>query len=119
MDKNKQVEIIVKNSKTPEERIKAHESRAENVDKKLSYGVQNSRYNVKDMVKYLKSKFDVDFYSISYGDLKEKATQQKSYLLDIACDVKELINEKDSSKYFNISTMLDLFLENSVKKKTN
>lgn len=66
-------------------------------------------YSVKDMAKYIKSKHNIDFYELSYDALKTRAINNDSYLLDIACDIKELLQENTKIKYEHIGILLDVF----------
>lgn len=67
--------------------------------------------SVKDMAKFLKAKHDVDFYNLSSEALKTQAIAKKSYLIDIACDIKEILQDNSKVKYENINIMLEIFFK--------
>ena len=66
-------------------------------------------YTVGQMKEALKKGWEIDFHNTEYGALKTRAVAEKSYLLDIAADVKELLTDSGTDKYFFIDTLLTLF----------
>lgn len=81
--------------------------------KTTTYHSEKNKPNksVKDMARFLKTKYDVDFYTLNYEALKTQAILKKSYLIDIACDIKEILQDSNKIKYENINTMLELFFK--------
>jgi hypothetical protein len=89
--------------------------------KTTTYHSEKNKPNksVKDMARFLKTKYDVDFYTLNYEALKTQAILKKSYLIDIACDIKEILQDSNKTlhrrhhdiKYENINTMLELFFK--------
>ena len=72
---------------------------------------------LKSVIKSIKSKYDIDFNRVSYFKLKEEALESymkdenKSYVLDIMADVKEILtdrNEEAETKKFLVKTLLEL-----------
>lgn len=66
-------------------------------------------YTVSQMVSYLRKEWDIDFHKTEWRALKTKAVNERSYLLDLACDIKELLTEQGTDKYFYIDTLLEEF----------
>lgn len=66
-------------------------------------------YTVAQMVSFLKKEWGIDYHNIGYGVLKTKAVIERSYLLDLACDIKELLTENGIDKYFYIDWLLEEF----------
>lgn len=63
------------------------------------------------MAKFLKNKYDVDFYNSSCEALKTQAILKKSYLIDISCDIKETLQDSNKNKYENINILLEIFFK--------
>lgn len=66
-------------------------------------------YSVSEMNRYLRKEYDIDFHNTEYRILKGKAISYNDYLLDIACDIKELLTDEGNDKYFYIDVLLSEF----------
>lgn len=66
-------------------------------------------YSVSQMVLWLKQNWEIDFHKTEWRVLKIRAVAERSYLLDLACDVKELLTEQGTDKYFYIDVLLGEF----------
>lgn len=66
-------------------------------------------YTVGQMKDYIKKQWGIEFHNIEYGALKTKAVAEKSVLLDIAADIKELLTDSGTDKYVYIDVLLTEF----------
>lgn len=66
-------------------------------------------YTVGQMKEQLKKHWGIDFHNIEYGALKTRAVAEKSYPLDIAADIKELLTDSGTDKYVYIDVLLTEF----------
>lgn len=72
--------------------------------------MNNKEYTVSQMVTFIRKTWDIDFHKTEWRVLKTRAVNERSYLLDLACDIKELLTEQGTdNKYFYIDTLLEEF----------
>lgn len=77
--------------------------------KKHNEYVLAREYTVGEMIKYMRKSYDIDFHNIDYKMLKTKAIGHESYLIDISCDIKELLTSSNDDKYYYIDILLSEF----------
>ena len=76
---------------------------------------------VKNLIEFLKSKYNLDFNKLSPNRLKDRAEKAcefgeyaDSHKLDMAADVKELLSDHElnyEEKKFRISTLIELIFK--------
>lgn len=79
------------------------------IEIKKTRSSNNRTYTIKDLCKSLQTKYNLDFDALDYDQLKEHAFNKASYLLDIACDIKELLQDTDKKRHDYIRVLLEHF----------
>lgn len=94
---------------TPIIEVKKSSKNSKVDDNKSDKVLHNRTYTIKDMSKSLQGKYAINFQETSYDELKEHAVSKSSYLLDIACDIKELLEDNNKNRHDYIKVLLECY----------